>query len=232
MLPDPVGTVEPDPVGITSLCWIRSALHPFAGSGSSWNRILFLDPDKFTGFGRSDSIVSCMDPIIKKKICLIVTNNNYLLCMKFGGHWKAGSGSASAWKAGNGTAPNKWPGSATLAVTRTVLYWFASTTTTAHCCSTSSRWSPLWRGPSRSPCQSSTPSLGWETTHRRSIVKEEKAKVVATVWRDRIDSIHCPAIYFAPGWFDERDEFFLFFISSWCKSSNSSIRPNSKQPAW
>ena len=33
--------------------------------------------------------------------------------------------------------------------------------------------------------------------HRRMLKKEEKAKVVAAVWGDRIDSIHCRASYFA-----------------------------------
>ena len=28
----------------------------------------------------------------------------------------------------------------------------------------------------------------------------------------------CRASFFAPGWFEERDEFILFFISSWCNS--------------
>ena len=41
---------------------------------------------------------------------------------------------------------------------------------------------------------------------------------------DRIESIPCRAGYFAPGWFEEKDEFILFFKSSWCNSSYSSFR--------
>ena len=39
---------------------------------------------------------------------------------------------------------------------------------------------------------------------------------------DSIDSSPCRASYRAPGWFEERDEFILFFMSSRCNSSYSS----------
>ena len=48
--------------------------------------------------------------------------------------------------------------------------------------------------------------------------------------RDRIDSIPCCASYFAPGWFKDRGEFILFFISSRYNSSYSSYRPGAINP--
>ena len=48
--------------------------------------------------------------------------------------------------------------------------------------------------------------------------------------RDRIDSSPCCASYFAPGWFKERGEFILFFISSRYNSSDSSYRPGAINP--
>ena len=43
--------------------------------------------------------------------------------------------------------------------------------------------------------------------------------------QDRIDLIPCRANYSAPGWFEERDKFIVFFISSWCNWSYSSKSP-------
>ena len=60
--------------------------------------------------------------------------------------------------------------------------------------------------------------------HTRRIKTEEKAKVVAAV--ERIDQIPCGASYFAPGWFEERDEFIQFIESSWCHSSYSLYHPD------
>ena len=42
--------------------------------------------------------------------------------------------------------------------------------------------------------------------YRRRVNTEEKAKVVAAAWGGRIDSIPCRASYFAPVWFDEKEE--------------------------
>ena len=39
--------------------------------------------------------------------------------------------------------------------------------------------------------------------HRRMIYTEEKAKVIAAVWGNRIYSIRCSAGYFEPGQFEE-----------------------------
>ena len=41
--------------------------------------------------------------------------------------------------------------------------------------------------------------------------KEDKAKVVAAVWGERIYSIPCRTSYFAQDDFEESDEFILFF---------------------
>ena len=42
--------------------------------------------------------------------------------------------------------------------------------------------------------------------HWRRIKTEEKAKVVSAVWGTGLDSIPCRTSYFAPGWFEEKDE--------------------------
>ena len=60
-------------------------------------------------------------------------------------------------------------------------------------------------------------------SYRRSITTEEKAKVVATVWGDRNESLSCNS--YCKRMIVERDEFVLFFISSWCISSYSSNCP-------
>ena len=52
------------------------------------------------------------------------------------------------------------------------------------------------------------------TNHRRRINTEEKAKVVAASWGDRIYSNPCLASYFALGRFEEYVEFILLFKSS------------------
>ena len=53
---------------------------------------------------------------------------------------------------------------------------------------------------------------------------------VSLLFVDRIDSIPCRASYFAPGWFEERDKFILFFLSSWFNSSYSLYCPGSIHP--
>ena len=50
---------------------------------------------------------------------------------------------------------------------------------------------------------------------RRRIRTEEKAKVVAAVWGAEFIQIPCLFSCFAPGRFEEKDEFILFCISSW-----------------
>ena len=54
------------------------------------------------------------------------------------------------------------------------------------------------------------------------IYTEDKAKVVAAF---------CHASYFPPEWFEEKGEFILLFISSWCNSTFSSYHPSEKQLA-
>ena len=65
--------------------------------------------------------------------------------------------------------------------------------------------------------------------HRRRINTDEKAKVVAAVWRAEFMKIPCRASNFAPGWLEERDEFILFFKSNWCNWTYSSNRPGAFQ---
>ena len=66
--------------------------------------------------------------------------------------------------------------------------------------------------------------------HRRRIYTEEKEKVVAAVWAERIYQIPCRAIYFATWQFEEwiypflhiiLVQIILFFISSWCKAAST-----------
>ena len=52
--------------------------------------------------------------------------------------------------------------------------------------------------------------------HRRRIHTENMAKVVTAVW------------VFAPGQFEEQDEFILFLVSSWCTSPSFSYHPGAK----
>ena len=53
-----------------------------------------------------------------------------------------------------------------------------------------------------------------DIAHRRRINTEEKVKVVAAVWGDRMDSIPCRTGYFSPGWFEEKDE---WWAATWWK---------------
>ena len=76
--------------------------------------------------------------------------------------------------------------------------------------------------------------LGWNTSnYRRKTKTEEKAKVVAAVWGDRIDLIPCRDSYFAlcrmigrKGWIHPifhiaMVQFILFFKSTWWKIASA-----------
>ena len=68
------------------------------------------------------------------------------------------------------------------------------------------------------------PPASLNIKHRKRINTEEKAKVVAAVWgQNLINSL--PRQLF---WFEEKDEFTLFFKSSWCNSSYCSNRPTAE----
>ena len=94
-------------------------------------------------------------------------------------------------------------------------------TVALYCCPIRALYSPHYKG--------------WQVAlqHRRSIKTEEKAKVVPSLllFRGQTWFNSLPLYsYFAPGWFEERDEFILFFISPWCNSYYSTYRPGAIHP--
>ena len=78
------------------------------------------------------------------------------------------------------------------------------------------------------PAGYSSPSMSGRGGAYKKDKYRRKGKCRRCCLGDRIDSIPCHASYFAPGLFEDRDEFILFSISYWYYSSYSSYSPGEK----